>query len=201
MLYFALIALISMSKFDAIFLDLCKSPEKVFRLYLFGILETQGTAYFLFDIPVLLLHLHCLKGFLCLKTFQDLKKLFRNNTKDHTYNNLKRLIKNKNLCVLSGDKDSCVIIMNKQDYIQKLEGMLDEGIKRGTYERSTDPTKHDLETLQRFLYRNFKNHPSYDKMRTKSSQPEWLYAAAKTHKFNNLDEITVEKLKFRPVDQ
>ena len=43
-----------------------------------------------------------------------------NNTKDHTYNNLKILIKNKNLCVLSEDKDSYVIIMNKQDYIQKL---------------------------------------------------------------------------------
>ena len=36
----ALIALISMSKFDAIFLDLCKSPEMVFCLYLSGILET-----------------------------------------------------------------------------------------------------------------------------------------------------------------
>ena len=47
-----------------------------------------------------------------------------NNTKDHTYNNLKGLIKNKNLCVLSGDKDSCVIIMNKQDYIVKLEEIL-----------------------------------------------------------------------------
>ena len=44
LLYFALIALISMSKFDAIFLDLCKSPEIVFRLYLFGILDTQSTA-------------------------------------------------------------------------------------------------------------------------------------------------------------
>ena len=122
-----------------------------------------------------------------------------NNTKDHTYNDLKRLIKNKNLCILSGDKDSCVTIMNKQDYIQKLEGMLDEGIKRGTYERSTDTTEHDLETFQRFPYRNFKNHPSYDKMRPKSSQPSRLYATAKTHKFNNLDEITVEKLKFRPI--
>ena len=48
------------------------------------------------------------------------------NTKDHTYNNLKGLIKNKNLCILSGDKDSCVIIMNKQDYMVKLEEMLKE---------------------------------------------------------------------------
>ena len=75
-----------------------------------------------------------------------------NNTKDHTYNNLKQLIKNKNLCVLSGDKDSCVVIMNKQDYIQKLKGMLEERIKRGTYEWSTDTTNQHLETFQRFLY-------------------------------------------------
>ena len=60
-----------------------------------------------------------------------------NNTEDHTDNNLKQLIKNKTLCVLSGDKDSCVILMNKQDYIQKLEGMLEEGIKRGAYEESS----------------------------------------------------------------
>ena len=40
------------------------------------------------------------------------------------YNNLKRLIKNKNLCVLSGNKDSCVIIMKNQDYIQKFIGIV-----------------------------------------------------------------------------
>ena len=50
LLYFALIALISMSKFDVIFLDLCKSPEIVFSLYLFQILDTQITA-FLFSFP------------------------------------------------------------------------------------------------------------------------------------------------------
>ena len=31
----------------------------------------------------------------------------------------------------------------------------------------------------------------------KSNQPARLYATSKTHKFNGLDEITVEKLKFR----
>ena len=45
LLYFALTALTSMSKFDAILLDLCKSHEMVFRLYLFGILDTQGTVF------------------------------------------------------------------------------------------------------------------------------------------------------------
>ena len=61
------------------------------------------------------------------------KGVIKCHTKDHTYNNLKGLIKDKNLCVLSGDKDSCVIIMNKQDYIQKLQDMINEGIKRGTW--------------------------------------------------------------------
>ena len=119
--------------------------------------------------------------------------------KDHTYNNLKAFIKNKNLCVLSGDKDSCIIIMNRQDYFQKLEDMLNKGIKRGTYERSTNTTKQDLETFQSFLYWNFKNHPSYDKMRPKPNQPARLYATAKIHKFNDLDEVIVEKLKFRSI--
>ena len=50
LLYFALIALISMSKFDPTFWDLCKSPEIVFPLYRFGILETQGTV-FLISFP------------------------------------------------------------------------------------------------------------------------------------------------------
>ena len=36
-------------------------------------------------------------------------------------------------------------------------------------------------------------------MRPKSNQPARLYATAKTHKFNDLDEITVKKLKFRPI--
>ena len=122
-----------------------------------------------------------------------------NNTKDHTYNNSKRLIKNKNLYLLSKDKDSCITIMNKQEYIQKLEGMLDEIIKRGTYDQSTDNTRQDLGTFQSFLYHNFKNHTSYDKMKPKSSQPAGLYSTAKTYKFNDLDEISVEKLKFRPI--
>ena len=134
-----------------------------------------------------------------LRRYTDISIKNINNTRDHTYNNLKGLIKNKNLCVLSGDKDSCVIIMNKQDYIVKLEEMLNEGIKKGTYERANDTTMYDLETFQSFLYRNFRNHPSYDKMRPKSNQPARLYATAKTHKFNNLDKVTVEKLKFRPI--
>ena len=56
LLNFAVIALISLSKFDATFRNLCQFTEMVFRLYLFRILE-------IFDILVLLLHLHCSRYF------------------------------------------------------------------------------------------------------------------------------------------
>ena len=36
-------------------------------------------------------------------------------------------------------------------------------------------------------------------MRPVSNQPGRLYATAKTYKFNSLDEITVENLKFQPI--
>ena len=98
------------------------------------------------------------------------------------------------MCVLSADKNSCVIIMNKQ-----LLYWIYECIKWGTYERSTGKTKQDLETFQSFLYRNINYYPSYDKIRPKSNQPARIYATAKTHKFNDLDEITVKKLKFRTI--
>ena len=40
-------------------------------------------------------------------------------TKYYTYKNLKKLIKNKDLVVISGDKDSCIIILKRSDYDKK----------------------------------------------------------------------------------
>ena len=50
-----------------------------------------------------------------------------------------------------------------------------------------------------FLYRNFKKYEHYDKMLPTLNQPEELYGTAKTHKFDNTADITVDNLKFRPV--
>ena len=36
-------------------------------------------------------------------------------------------------------------------------------------------------------------------MLPKSNQPDELYGTAKTHKFTNIDEITINNLKFRPI--
>ena len=50
--------------------------------------------------------------------------------KDHTYKELKTLIQNKDVVILKGDKDSSVVIVNKTDYITKVETMIEERIKR-----------------------------------------------------------------------
>ena len=40
------------------------------------------------------------------------------------------------MVILRGDKDdNDVMIMNRSDYIQKLEGMIEEGVKKGTYKK------------------------------------------------------------------
>ena len=39
----------------------------------------------------------------------------------------------------------------------------------------------------------------YEDMRPVSSQPERIYATAKTYTFNSLNEINVDNLKFRPI--
>ena len=50
-------------------------------------------------------------------------------TKDFTYKNLKNIIKDENVAILSGDKDSSIVIMQKDDYNHKLQQIIDEGIK------------------------------------------------------------------------
>ena len=73
--------------------------------------------------------------------------------------------------------------------------MIDARITNGTYVPTTDSTLTDLKKFQDFLRRNFKDKD----MTPVSNQPGRSYATAKTHKFNSLDEITVENLKFRPI--
>ena len=63
-------------------------------------------------------------------------------------------------------------------------------------------TKH-LPILLHFkiiLRCNFKDKfTHYKDMRSASDQPGRLYVTAKTHKFNSLNKITVENLKFLPI--
>ena len=57
------------------------------------------------------------------------------STNDETYKDLKNLIRNSDIGILIGDKDSSVVVMKRSDYIEKLEGMIEEGVKKGTYKK------------------------------------------------------------------
>ena len=100
----------------------------------------------------------------------------------------------------SGDKDSCVVIMTREDYSNKLDAMLNDRISKGIYAPREDTASRALKLFQDFLCRNFKDkYNKYEEMRPASHEPEKLYATAKTHKFNSLDDITADNLKFRPI--
>ena len=50
-------------------------------------------------------------------------KVYRD--KDNTFKCLiRRLIKNENIVVLLADKESCTVILNKTDYVNKVNGMI-----------------------------------------------------------------------------
>ena len=61
-------------------------------------------------------------------------------TTDYTYKHLKGIIKDPNLVVVSGDKESCVVMMNKSDYQNKMQQMINDGIRAGIYKLTVDNT-------------------------------------------------------------
>ena len=133
-----------------------------------------------------------------LRACTDIFMKFMYATKDFTYRSVKNMINNDKLAVVSGGKDSCVIIMTKEDYNNKLEAMLNDGISKGIYAPTKDTTLRDLKLFQDFLCKNFKDKYDYEEIRPVSHEPGKLYTIAKTHKFNLLDNITVDNLKFHP---
>ena len=86
-----------------------------------------------------------------LRTYADIftKNIYA--TKDYTYKNLKSLTENKDLVVISGDKDSCAVIFKRGDYAKKFQGMIDEGITNGTYAPTVDTILNELRKFQFFF--------------------------------------------------
>ena len=91
--------------------------------------------------------------------------------------------------LLLGDKGSSVVVMNKKNYILKVDNMINEGIQQSKCEWANDKTHEDLGKFQHFLYRNFKNHRKHSDMRPVSNQPARFFASVKTHKFDNYSLI------------
>ena len=102
--------------------------------------------------------------------------------------------------MVSGDKESCVVIMNKSDYQNKMQQMMNDGIGDGIYKVTVENTLDDWKTFKSSLYHNFYGKDEhYEKMLPKSNLPGQLYGTAKTHKFNSIEDVTLENLKFRSI--
>ena len=65
-------------------------------------------------------YLRSLLQILCQITYIEIK--------NNTFKLLNRLRKNENIVVLSDDKESCMIILNKKDYVNKVNAMINEVI-------------------------------------------------------------------------
>ena len=91
-------------------------------------------------------------------------------TKDSTYNLLKPLQRNKDIVLLSGDKDSSVVVLDKACYNEKINRLIKDDISKGVYViEENDNTLTELKSFQNFIYRNFKKHEKYKEMSPTSS--------------------------------
>ena len=84
-----------------------------------------------------------------LRAYADIFTKSVYTTKDYTYKHLKRIVNDKNLVVVS------VVLIDKTDYQDKLQKMVEDGIKNGIYKVAEDNTLKDLKLFKSFLYRNF----------------------------------------------
>ena len=61
-----------------------------------------------------------------------------------TLKSLSSVRKNENILVLLTDKESCTVILNKVDYINKINKIIDEGIANGKYIETSGTTHVDF---------------------------------------------------------
>ena len=92
----------------------------------------------------------------------------------------------------------CTVIINKSDYIKKVNNIIKEGMQQGKYMENMDSTQSDLKHFKVFFYSHFKKS-NYDQMRPNSNQTGRLFTYVKTHKFTSLNNITVKNLKLLPI--
>ena len=101
--------------------------------------------------------------------------------------------------MLAADEVSCTVILNKDDYIKKVNDVIKDGIKQKKYVENTDYTCNELKHSQDFLYRHFYKRKHYQEMRSRSNQPGQFFATAMTHKSESVSDITLEQLKLRSI--
>ena len=65
-------------------------------------------------------------------------------TKNYKYHNLKDIIRDKDLTLLNGDKDSSVVVMNRIGYNNIMQKIIDHGIKNNIHEERPDNILKDF---------------------------------------------------------
>ena len=78
---------------------------------------------------------------------QILSAIASTQKKDNTVKLLSPLIKYDKIVILAADKKSCTIILNKSDYIRKINSIIEEGMQQGKYIETIDTTQSDLKTF------------------------------------------------------
>ena len=66
-------------------------------------------------------------------------------SKDYSYTNLSQLIKNESIVVIPGDKDSCLIVMDKSDYQRKMQNMIKQA--QPTLQPNQEYVSYNVESL------------------------------------------------------
>ena len=89
--------------------------------------------------------------------------------------------------------------MDKNDYVKKMQQIINKGIENWVYEKTEDNALQNLKRFQDFLYRNFSKYGKDNDILPSINQSAQLYGAAKTQIFDDVNDITVESLKFRPI--
>ena len=85
---------------------------------------------------------------------------------------MKPLKTNKDIVLLSGHKDSSVVILDTACYKEKVNRLINDGISKGLCVIEENDNANELsKSFQNFSYRNFKKHDKYKEMRPTSSQP------------------------------
>ena len=65
--------------------------------------------------------------------------------------------------------------------------------------KTEDSALQNLKRFKDFLYRNFSKYGKDNDILPSINQSAQLYGAAKTQIFDDVNDITVESLKFRPI--
>ena len=89
--------------------------------------------------------------------------------------------------------------MNEKDYNRKIDDIINEGIQQGKNKEIDDNILKELESFKSFLYWHIKNSPNCKQVLPSSHQAARFFATAKTHRFENINDITIDNLKLRPI--